>query len=46
MSLLLVLGLACGAFLQKYGFFDLQGNAFYQEYVGPVVHFLADMFTN
>ena len=45
MSLLLVLGIACGAFLQKYGFFDLQGNAFYQEYVGPVVHFLADMFT-
>jgi hypothetical protein len=40
---LFVLGLACGGFLQKYEFFDLDDNPFYQNYIVPYFNATKDV---
>lgn len=41
---LYLLGLACGSFLQKYGFFNLDENIVYQDYVVDVVNWGKQVF--
>lgn len=40
---LFVLGLASGGIMQKYGFFDLHDNAFYQNHVLPLIYTMKEI---